>query len=77
MKCPRCKSNKQELIFALAELFDEIEMTPEEVRESLREAGYDPDEVGKAIAAVAQKAMEAQQATGEGKDEPKQAIKTT
>jgi hypothetical protein len=45
-------------IDALADLFDEIELeTPEEIDTVLREAGYEPDEVGRRMAAAAQKAL--------------------
>ena len=37
-----------ELVRAFANLFDEIEPeTPEEIDQVLREAGYDPDAIGK------------------------------
>lgn len=47
-----------EFLRAIANLFDEIEPeTPEEIDEVLREAGYDPDEIGKRMKAVAEKTL--------------------
>lgn len=47
----------KELIHKLAEAFDSIELTPDEVDASLREAGYDPDEVGAKMKAIADKTL--------------------
>lgn len=48
------KLTDAELLNAFADLFDEIEFDDEEVDEILREAGYDPDEVGKEIQRIAE-----------------------
>jgi len=48
----------EDLVRAFADLFDEIEPeTPEEIDAVLREAGYDPDEVGARMEAVAERAL--------------------
>jgi len=48
----------EDLVRAFADLFDEIEPeTPEEIDAVLREAGYDPDEVGARMKAVAERAL--------------------
>jgi len=48
----------EDLVRAFADLFDEIEPeTPEEIDAVLREAGYDPDEVGTRMKAVAERAL--------------------
>lgn len=47
-----------EFVRAIANLFDEIEPeTPEEIDEVLREAGYNPDAIGKKMKAAAEKAL--------------------
>lgn len=52
-----CLSDKQ-LVRATADLFDElVPETPEEIDAALREAGYDPDEVGARMKAVAERAI--------------------
>jgi 2-hydroxychromene-2-carboxylate isomerase len=47
----------KELVHNLAKMFDEIELTPAEVDEALREAGYDPDEIGAKMKAIADDAL--------------------
>lgn len=51
------KLTEYELIDALADLFDEIELEDEEVDEVLRMAGYDPDEVSKRMLRMAEDAL--------------------
>ncbi len=46
-----------ELVHRLAEAFDNIELTPTEVDEELHEAGYDPDEIGAKMKAIADEAL--------------------
>ena len=59
MKKPRTLAEKKRLVEAFADLFDEQEMpgTPEEIDQFLRLCGYDPEEVGKRMAAVAERAF--------------------
>lgn len=50
--------NSEDLVNALEELFDHVLMeTPEETDVILKEAGYDPDLVGKKMENIARKAM--------------------
>lgn len=46
------------LVNTIADLFNETELTPSEVDETLRKAGYDPDTVGQQMAAAARRALE-------------------
>ena len=51
-------TNNEELLDALADLFDAVEPSaPEEVDEVLREAGHDPDEVAMKMKAIAERAL--------------------
>ena len=47
----------EELIYNIARMFDEIELTSDEVDAELREAGYDPDEVGARMRAISDAAL--------------------
>ena len=54
----RSMGTYEELTRVLADLFDEVGPdTPEEVDAVLVEAGYDPDEVGRQMQAIAEQAM--------------------
>jgi hypothetical protein len=58
MKKRKPVQTSEELIRAFADLFDEIEPeTPAEIDAMLREAGYDPDEIGAQMKAVAEQAL--------------------
>jgi len=49
----------REILDALVDIWDDMEPeTPEEIDEFLREAGYDPDEVGRKFERVAREAMD-------------------
>ena len=54
--------NKQDLVLAMAQLFDDDDlfssMTPKEINQELRDCGYDPEKIGKRMAAVAKAAFE-------------------
>ena len=51
-------TDNEELLDALADLFDEVEpSTPEEVDKVLREAGHDPDKVATKMKAMAERAL--------------------
>jgi hypothetical protein len=53
------RRTEKDLIRAFADLFDQVKTTtPEEIDETLRSAGYDPDEVAGRFAAVAKQALE-------------------
>lgn len=43
---------------AKTDLFNEIELTADEVDEVLRKAGYDPDAIGRRMATAAKQALE-------------------
>lgn len=43
---------------AKSDLFNEIELTLDEVDEVLRKAGYDPDAIGRQMATAARRALE-------------------
>lgn len=47
----------KELVYKIVELFANIEVTSAEVDASLQEAGYDPEEVGAKMKAIADKAL--------------------
>lgn len=51
-----CKSPTFEQ--AKSDLFSEIELTSDEVDKVLRAAGYDPDAIGRRMAAAAKQALE-------------------
>lgn len=54
----RTIKTSKDLLQVLADLFDEIgPETPEEIDATLREAGYDPDQVGARMAAAAERAI--------------------
>ena len=58
MKGRRSIETSEDLVRAFADLFDEIEPeTPEEIDAVLCEAGYDPDEIGARMKAVAERAL--------------------
>ncbi len=58
MKKRRPIETGEDLVHAFADLFDEVEPeTPEEIDAALREAGYDPDNVGARMKAVAERAL--------------------
>ncbi len=57
MKKRRPIEIKADLVRVLADLFDEIELEPEEIDAVLREAGHEPDEVGAQMKAAAEKAL--------------------
>ena len=53
------QSTRKEFVEAFFELFGELESeSPEEIDSILREAGYDPDEVGARMQRVAEEALE-------------------
>ena len=58
MKKRKSIETSEDLVRAFADLFDEVEPdTPEEIDAVLREAGYDPDEIGVRMKAAAEKAL--------------------
>lgn len=58
MKKRKSIETSEGLVRAFADLFDEVEPdTPEEIDAVLREAGYDPDEIGVRMKAAAEKAL--------------------
>ena len=69
-KCPACGEHKlfrmeprpgltaSAVLDALVDLFNEIELSPEEVDEELRRVGYDPDEVAERFRSVAEPLLE-------------------
>ncbi len=58
MKQRRSIETHEYLVRAIAVLFDEIELeTSEEIEASLRDAGYDPDEIGTRMKAAAEQAL--------------------
>lgn len=55
----RPPTTEDELIRAFADLFDAVESeTPEEIQTTLRDAGYDPDDVAARMQAIAARAIE-------------------
>ncbi len=53
------RQTEQNLVRAFAELFEQVEpTTPEEIDETLRSAGYDPEETERQFAALARQALE-------------------
>lgn len=58
MKKRKSIETSEGLVRAFADLFDEVEpATPEEIDAVLREAGYDPDEIGVRMKAATEKAL--------------------
>ena len=58
MKKRRAIETSEDLVRAFASLFDELEPeTPEEIDTVLREAGFDPDELGARMKAAAERAL--------------------
>lgn len=58
------KLTPEQTLEAIFKLLDDIELTPEEVDEELREMGYDPEKVGKRFAQVARDAINKRKALG-------------
>jgi hypothetical protein len=62
------KPTAREILDALVDIWDDMGPdTPEEVDEYLREAGYDPDELGRKLERVARGAMDKWHMTGNRK----------
>lgn len=58
MNKQRCIETSEDLVRAFADFFDEIApRTPEEIDVALREAGYDPNEVGARMKTAAERAL--------------------
>jgi hypothetical protein len=58
VKKRRLIETSEDLVRALAELFaEDVPKTPEEVDAELREAGYDPEEIGARMQAAAERAL--------------------
>lgn len=69
-KCPSCGEHElfrfeprpgleaAAVLDALCELFNEIELTPDEVDEELRRVGYDPDEVAEKFRGIVKPLLE-------------------